>query len=265
MKKEDKTLLILVILCLVLGKVNAQVDNQFSYKWLKPQVFKDTIQTNAISNPNMFINKDGLYLDSGHIMLRAGFNNRFHTTSDRQGLQMLTNAQAGDSTGFIINSKSGTVFQHVDNSNPFLFKFQGIPSGEVMKMYNDTIIAIQPLKIKNTMYDSQSNKVDASEVLMGNPPVGEPVAISYFKQVSIAFPSIDAQRSEEEIITFSEAQKPCTVVATPQGAGFPSTSKIIISAYVPTNGQVAVRAYNIGTSDITPPNFEILITVLKRQ
>ena len=146
MKREDKVLLILLILSMVSHFVTAQVDNQFQYNWLKPQTFdenidvKDTVKSNIITNPNINISREGIYLDSGHFMLRAGFNNRYHTTRNRHGIHMLTTPGGGDTASFIINGRYPTFFQHVTNINPFTFRFLDSSFTVPFEIYKDSVL-----------------------------------------------------------------------------------------------------------------------------
>lgn len=71
---------------------------------------------------NVVIDNSFLDINDGSIYLNKGFDNRFHTTEDSQGLQLMTNNQGADSNSYIINSKLGTFFQHTDNDNPIIFR-----------------------------------------------------------------------------------------------------------------------------------------------
>lgn len=271
MKKTEKVLFILLVLIMWSQNVTSQVNNQFQYKWLKTQTFdknidvKDTLKFNVQTNPNLFISRDGIYLDSGHFMLRAGFNNRYHTTRDRSGLNLLTNDQ-GDSASFIINAKSRTYFQHVDNSDPIIFRFVGAPSGEVLRMYNDTIISKTNHKFEGSLYDSQGDVLSNSEALVGNPPIKEKVAVAHFQKVDLDFPTIQPGESEDISVSISEVTTESSVVVTESGGVISGFSTIIVSSFIPSNGTLVIRAYNISPSQPEDPDpMSFFVTILKEQ
>lgn len=272
MKKGEKVLFILFVLIMWSQNVTSQVDNQFQYNWLKTQYFdknidvKDTLKFNVQTNPNLYLSREGVYLDSGHFMLRAGFNNRYHTTRDRSGLQMLTNAQGGDSTGFIINAKSTTMFQHVNNENPFKFRFQGTPSADVLSLHKDTIISKTNHKFEGSLYDSQGDVLSNSEALVGNPPQRGKVAIAHFQKVDLDFSTIQPGESEDILVSISEVTTESSVVVTESGGVLSGFSTIIVSSYIPSNGNLVIRAYNISSSQPEDPDpASFFVTILKEQ
>lgn len=269
MEKKDKTLVILLILNLLSFFAYSQVDNQFQYNWLKTQMFeknivsKDTLKSNIITNPNLFISREGVYLDSGHFMLRAGFNNRYHTTRNRQGLQMLTNAQLGDTTGFLLNGKYPTVFQHASNNNPFTFKFQGTPSATVLKMYSDTVIVEQDIRFKNSLYDVNADVVSEGQGLVGDAdakPKATTLIIPERRLIEINFPPIQSNESSQFSVLM-----PCDandgVKATAIGTEIEQYQNIVITSHIQINGEVVVRATNVGggTVDPEPISFSIIV------
>jgi len=271
MKREDKVLLILLVLSLLSHFATAQVDNQFQYNWLKPQTFdenidvKDTVKSNIITNPNIYISRQGIYLDSGHFMLRAGFNNRYHTTRNRQGLQVLTNAQAGDTTGFIINGKYPTVFQHASNSNPITFKFQGTPAATVLTMHSDTIVIGKDIRFKGALYDVDANIVGNGQGLVANAdeePKATTVIVPERRVTEINFPSIPANNSSEMSVLM-----PCDnndgVKATAIGTEIEQYENIVITSHIQTDGEVVVRATNVGGQTVDPDPIIFTIIVMR--
>lgn len=273
-RQVDVLIFIFCIIVVIMAFVNpskAQVNNQFQYKWLKTQTFdknidiKDTLKFNIQTNPNLFISRDGIYLDSGHFMLRAGFNNRYHTTRDRQGINILTNDQ-GDSASFIINAKSRTYFQHVNNSDPIIFRFMGAPEEEVLRMYNDTMISKTNHKFEGSLYDSQGDVLGTSEALVGSPPKKEKVAIAHFQKVDLDFPTIQAGDSQEISVSISEVTTESSVVVTESGGVISGFSTIIVSSFIPANGTLVIRAYNISPSQPEDPDpMSFSVTILKEQ